>query len=171
MADGRTPHLILVGLPGVGKSSVGRAVAARLGRPFLDFDAELERREGRTVARIFAERGEAHFRALERRLTEELRGSAGMVLAPGGGWAATPGNVALLRPPGRIIYLAASPKTVLDRLRHGRAARPLLARPDPLATLGHLLAARESFYRSADCVVDTEVMNLQQVIDSVVELA
>src|SRR5215207_8822569 len=72
-------HLILVGLPGVGKSTVGAAVAERLGRPFLDFDAEIERREGKSVADIFAERGEAAFRDLERALTEEARTAPGMV--------------------------------------------------------------------------------------------
>ena len=165
------PHLILVGLPGAGKTTVGRRVAERLERPFLDFDREIARREGASVARIFAERGEGYFRAAERRLTEELRGSAGMVLAPGGGWAATPGNVALLRPPGRIIYLRADPETVLRRLRRSRNRRPLLAGPDPLGTLHRLLADREEFYRQADCVVDTEVMDLQRLIDAVAELA
>jgi shikimate kinase len=146
-------------------------VADRVGRPFLDFDTEIVRREGASVARIFAERGEEHFRAVERRLTEELRGSGGMVLAPGGGWAAAPGNVALLRPPGRIIYLRADPETVLRRLRRSRNRRPLLAGPDPLGTLRRLLADREAFYRQADCVVDTEVLDLQRLIDAVAELA
>lgn len=168
------PNLILVGLPGVGKSTVGRKVAERFWRPFLDFDVEIERREGMSVARIFAERGERYFRDRERALTEELLGSGGMVLAPGGGWVATPGNVALLRPPGRIIYLEATPELALRRLRagtSGRAARPLLARSDPLPTLQRLLAERGEFYRAADCVVNTEVLNLQQVTDAVVELA
>ncbi len=146
-------------------------MADRVGRPFLDFDTEIVRREGASVARIFAERGEEHFRAVERRLTEELRGSGGMVLAPGGGWAAAPGNVALLRPPGRIIYLRADPETVLRRLRRSRNRRPLLAGPDPLGTLRRLLADREAFYRQADCVVDTEVLDLQRLIDAVAELA
>ena len=77
-------HLVLVGLPGSGKSTVGRAVAKRLSRPFLDFDAELERRAGISVARIFAERGEAAFRGLEYSLTQELAAAPPMVLAPGG---------------------------------------------------------------------------------------
>ena len=164
-------HLILVGLPGVGKTAVGRAVAERLGRPFLDFDAEIERREGKSVSEIFAERGEAAFRALERALTEELRTMTGMVLAPGGGWVATEGNVALLRPPGRIIFLDATPETVLRRLGEGRHRRPLLVGTEPLPALRRLLADRGPAYRSADHVVDTEVVDFQELIHVVAELA
>jgi shikimate kinase len=164
-------HLILVGLPGVGKTAVGRAVAERLGRPFLDFDAEIERREGKSVSEIFTERGEAAFRALERALTEELRSMPGMVLAPGGGWVATEGNVALLRPPGRIIFLDATPETVLRRLGEGRHRRPLLVGTEPLPALRRLLADRGPAYRSADHVVDTEVVDFQELIHVVAELA
>ena len=165
------PSLVLVGLPGVGKTTVGTAVAARLGWPFLDFDAEIERREGRSVARLFAECGEPYFRARERALTEEVAGRAGMVLAPGGGWVAQPGLMALLRPPARIIYLAATPAAVARRLGPGRVARPLLRDGDVVATLARLLAEREPHYRAADLVVDTEIIDEQGVIDAVWTLA
>jgi shikimate kinase len=166
----RLPHAILVGLPGVGKSTVGRRVAKLLDRPFLDFDAELERRTGRRVSRIFAERGESYFRTLERGLTEELAGREGMVLTPGGGWVADPGNVALLRPPGRIIFLDATPETVVGRMGRGIRRRPLLARGDAVATVRRLLEQRRSSYAAADLVVDTEIMDLQQVIAAVAAL-
>ena len=168
---GSRGHIVLVGLPGVGKTTVGRGVAARLGRPFLDFDEELERREGRTVTAIFAERGEAYFRALERSLTEELATAPPMVLAPGGGWITNPGVVALLRPPSSIMYLAASPATALRRLGRARDDRPLLQGPDPLAALGGLLARREAEYRAADHVIDTDLLDAQGVIEKVVVLA
>jgi shikimate kinase len=165
------PHLILVGLPGSGKTSVGRAVAARLGRQFLDFDEEIERREGQSVARIFAERGEAYFREIERALTEEMRlAGAGMVLAPGGGWITIPGVVGLLRPPGTVIYLAARPETALERMGPLQSRRPLLADPDPLAALKRLLERRERLYlAAADAVIDTESLDLQGVIRQVVD--
>ncbi len=163
---------MLVGLPGAGKSTVGRALAARLGRIFLDFDEELERRDGRTVARIFAESGEAGFRDLERALTVEVVAAAApMVLAPGGGWITNAGVVALLRPPASIIYLAASPATALRRLGRERDVRPLLQGPDPLATLGALLARREAQYRVADHVIDTDLLDVQGVIEKIVVLA
>src|SRR5262245_821539 len=101
--DPSKPHVILVGLPGAGNTSVGRAVAQQLGRAFLDLDEEIERREGRTVSQIFAESGEAYFRKKERHLTEELREAGLMVLAPGGGWIANADVVTMLRPPGRMI--------------------------------------------------------------------
>jgi shikimate kinase len=164
-------HVILVGLPGAGKTTVGRMTAERLGIPFLDFDEEIERREGRSVAELFARHGEAHFRARERELTTELARAPRMVLAPGGGWAASPESVALLRPPGRIIYLRIRPETALARLGAGRATRPLLAGPDPLRELSRLLAEREPHYLSADHVVDADVLDPQQVTQALVRLA
>ncbi len=164
-------HLVLVGLPGVGKSTVGAAVAARLGIPFLDFDVELERRAGMSVPEIFRVHGEPHFRRLERQLTVALASEPPMVLAPGGGWISQPGVAALLRPPGRIIYLQASPRVVAARLGAGSAIRPLLAGPDPAERLAALLGERESDYLSADVVVNTELLDVQQVIHMVGELA
>jgi shikimate kinase len=165
-----SPHLILVGLPGAGKSTVGAAAASRLDFPFLDLDAEIERRAGRTVGEIFAECGEQGFRAWERTVTSEARGWPSSVLAPGGGWIGNPENVELLRPPGRIVYLAVTPETALHRLGEERSRRPLL-RDAPLAVLRRLLAEREPLYLGADTVIDTEAMSQQQVILTVAELA
>jgi shikimate kinase len=163
---------VLIGLPGAGKSTVGRRVAGRLGRPFVDLDVEIERREGRTVAEIFADEGETRFRELELRMTAELRGaSEASIVAPGGGWATIPGAVALLRPPARIIHLAVSPQRALARLDRSRVVRPLLAGADPLATLESLLERRGAAYEScADHVVRTDLLTVQQVTDAVVEL-
>lgn len=168
------PPLVLVGLPGSGKTSVGRAAAARLRWPFLDLDEEIERREGRTVSTIFAERGEAYFRERERALTIELaatlRGTR-MVLAPGGGWAAQPGLVDLLRPPARIIHLAVSPAAAAARMGAARATRPLLQTADPEDRLAALLADRAAAYARADVVIDTEVIDFDAVVSKVCALA
>jgi shikimate kinase len=168
-----TPHLILVGLPGAGKTTVGEAVAARLGRPFMDFDREIEARAGRSVAELFAAVGEAEFRRRERELTAELAERSGMVLAPGGGWVADDAAVALIRPPGRIILLAVSPETAFQRLLEGGEVgrRPLLSGGDPLVAMRRLAERREAAYRSADTVVDTENKTPQQVIEEVSSLA
>lgn len=170
-ADPSRPHVILVGLPGSGKTSVGKAVAERLGRTFLDLDLEIERREGRTITEIFATQGEEYFRKKERALTEELRELGNMILSPGGGWVTDPNTVALLRPPGRLIYLRVRPETVLRRLGPHRSTRPLLMRPDPLGELKRLLAQRQAAYESADHLVNTELIDLQTVIEKVSELA
>lgn len=168
-----TPHVILVGLPGAGKTTIGRLVAERLGRPFLDFDEEIERRESSRVSEIFASRGEPYFRALERSLTLELAAESGMVLAPGGGWMMDHEGVATLRRRGRIIHLLVSPETALQRLSASPElrARPLLAAGDPLATLRRLWAEREAAYRGADAVVGTESVDIQDVIEIVATLA
>lgn len=170
-AEPGKPHLILVGLPGVGKSTVGVAVADRLSRTFLDFDVEIERREGKSVSQIFGEKGEAYFRQLERDLTDELRLFGNMILAPGGGWVTHLDVIALLRPPARMIYLKARPETALKRLGALRMTRPLLMRPDPLGELKRLLAARKEAYEASDQVIDTELLDVQRVIEKVAQLA
>ena len=170
-ADPSRPHIILVGLPGSGKSSVGRAVATQLGRTFLDLDVEIERREGTSISEIFAEKGEAYFRAKELALTKELQQVGNMILAPGGGWVTIPDVVGLLRPPGRLIYLRVQPETALKRLGTRHTSRPLLSRPDPAAELKRLYGQRREAYEAADHVVDTELYSLQRVIERVMELA
>ena len=146
-------------------------MARQLGRQFLDFDEEIERRTGCAVAELFRSRGEPAFRALELDLTRELSLTTGMVLAPGGGWAAIPGALELLRPPGVLVYLRASPEVVLERMGDASSARPLLSAPDPLAELRRLLAGREELYLLADHVVDVEHIDLQRVISLVERLA
>jgi shikimate kinase len=170
-ADPSKPHLILVGLPGSGKTTIGQAVAQRTNRTFLDIDQEIERREGRSIGQIFGEKGEPYFRKKERDITEELTFFGNMIVSPGGGWIANPEVVALVRPPAKMIYLKVSPETALKRLGPMRAMRPLLNRPDPLGELKRLLEARKAAYESADHVVSTELLDLQRVIDKVTELA
>jgi shikimate kinase len=170
-ADPTKPHLILVGLPGSGKTTVGQAVAAHTGRTFLDLDQEIERREGRSIGQIFGENGEPYFRKRERQLTEELAILGNMIVAPGGGWMAVPEVVGLVRPPGQIVYLKVSPETALQRLGPMRTARPLLIRPNPLGELRRLLDARRLMYETADHVIDTELYNLHRVIETVTKLA
>ena len=165
------PHLILVGLPGSGKSVAGEALAAQLNRSFLDFDREIERRESASISELFAIRGEHYFRQQEIELTLELRQCGNMVVAPGGGWVTNKGVVEIVRPPAKLIYLKVRPETALARLGTQRSVRPLLSRPDPLGELKRLLSEREALYANADYVVNAEVIDIKQLVAKLAELA
>jgi len=148
-------------------------VADRLGRPFVDLDAEIERSTGLSIGELFATRGEAAFRALERAATAELVARPPAVVAPGGGWVTVPETVALLHSTAHTIYLKVDPETALRRLGRGVSKRPLLAHDHAGSegALRQLFTARRAAYEAADFVVDTEHLTRQQVTDSVVELA
>ena len=120
------------------------------------------------VREIFRLKGEDHFRSLEFALSEELSGTGGMVLAPGGGWITQEKSVELLRGAGRIIYLRASPEAVARRLRKVET-RPLLAGRDPVVALRELYEKRHAMYETSDTVLDTERLARQQLIAKVVE--
>ncbi|HEX2721740.1 MAG TPA: shikimate kinase [Gemmatimonadaceae bacterium] len=160
-------NVILVGLSGSGKTSIGRAVARELNRPFIDFDTEIERREHASIPQIFRTRGEPYFRTLEQAFTREVAGCTGTIMSAGGGWITNHDSVALLRPTGRIIYLRASPETLVARLASARAPRPLLQVPDPLGTLKEMLAARTHLYEQADLVIETELFERKELIEQV----
>ncbi len=142
---------------GSGKSAIGPLLAERLGRPFIDTDAEIERRSGRSVAAIFAEDGEEAFRALEAREIEAAAGQ-GAVVALGGGAIAQKNAAERLAATGEIVYLRARPETLLERMR-GADTRPLLAGLGDrarLERLRELLAARAETYAEAGFVVDVD---------------
>ena len=170
IGERRVPHAILIGLPGVGKSTVGRQVAKSLSRDFLDFDDEIARREGKAVAKIFSESGEGYFRMLEMKLTRSLATRSGMVLAPGGGWICQPGVPELLVGTGRTIYLRVTPEAVFQRLRR-ISERPLLAGGDPLEKLRELYSARRGIYEKADYAVDAEHLTKEELITEVARIA
>lgn len=165
-----TPHVILVGLPGAGKTSVGRMLSRQLNCPLLDFDEELERRTGLSVPEIFRIHGEAHFRRLELDLTRELAASEGAILAPGGGWVTIPGAMALLRPPARMIYLRVAPEVAILRMGAARSRRPLLDAPQPLEVLRQLAKQREPAYLEADHVISTDHIDVEALAAQIARL-
>jgi len=167
-----TPRrVLLVGFMGSGKSTVGRLLADALGWEFADFDTEVERTEGRSVAAIFAESGEAKFRAAEARAGEHLLARDRVVLASGGGWAATPGALRAL-PEGTLsVWLKVGPDEAVRRTAPLAGVRPLLAGGDPVGAARELLRARVAFYADADLEVDTEGRTVEDVATEILKLA
>lgn len=163
-------HIVLVGLPGAGKTTVGRELARRLGRPFIDLDDEIARREGMSVAEIFAARGESYFRGLEAAFTRELVHSPPAVVAPGGGWIVQPGLADVVRPPATIVHLRVSPEAALVRMGATVQERPLLAGPEAASRLASLWNARRQAYETADVEVQTDLLSTEQVTDALLAL-
>jgi shikimate kinase len=169
-AEVGAPHLILVGLAGSGKTTVGMTVAERLGRPFLDLDREILKREGKgSVGEVFRERGESWFRQLEADITVELAGRRGMVIAPGGGWIMTQRSVDAMRSAAYLIYLKVTPERAIERIGSDRENRPLLDHPDPAGQLRQQLEVRGPKYEEADLVINTETLTSKEVADIVIE--
>lgn len=165
------PRIVLVGLPGAGKSTVGPMVADALGWAFVDLDREIERVTGRSIPEVFAHEGEAAFRQLEREATLRLVGVGPLVLAPGGGWLETGGNLEALGPAVTRVYLAVSPAVAAARLGAGAGGRPLLAGGEPENRLEEILARRERLYVQANHTVSTDSMSPAEVASIIVALA
>lgn len=166
-APGQARSLALVGMMGSGKSTVGKRLARALGRPFVDMDAELERRCGVPIQTIFELEGEEGFRRRESDLLQTLCPATGLVLATGGGVVLREANRVLLRAHTRVIYLQAALQDLWLRLRHDRS-RPLLRSADPRARVAELLAAREPIYREvADLCVTTGRQAPERVVNEI----
>ena len=145
--------IVLVGMMGSGKSSVGRRLAGRLGLPFVDADTEIETAAHMTIPEIFAQRGEAEFREGERRVIGRvLTTRAPLVLATGGGAFMNAETRARVKELGISIWLKAEPDVLMRRVRK-RSNRPLLQTADPEATLRRMLAEREPVYALADITI------------------
>ncbi|MEO6001736.1 MAG: shikimate kinase [Opitutus sp.] len=160
-------NLYLVGFMGTGKTTIGRAVAQRLGFALLDSDHEIERQEGKTIADIFAGPGEGAFRKLERSYIESGHPSLRTVISCGGGLVVQPGMLELLNTKGVVVCLHASIETIL--LRTGRHQhRPLLNVEDPDLRVRTLYAEREPIYKRAGTVILTDSRPLNDIVAHVI---
>lgn len=144
--------ICLVGLPGSGKSTVGRQLSKRLGLKFFDTDHEIEQRLNGSIRAYFESHGEANFRMMESELVEELTQQQGAVLATGGGVVLNEKNRAVLSQRGQVVYLHCRPEEIFKRLRHDRT-RPLLQVADPRIRLNELYLQRDPLYREIACIV------------------
>ena len=162
--------IVLIGLPGCGKSTAGRLAAGMLGAPFADLDELISQSAGLPMPRVFVENGEARFRELERAaMARALEAPAG-VIAPGGGWAAQPGNLDPVAGRVVLIYLRVTPAMAAERLGDG-AGRPLLTGKNVLTELTRLLEAREAHYRRAGHSIDTDARSPEWVAAAIAALA
>lgn len=163
-------RLALIGMPGSGKSTVGRRLARQLGLEFRDSDQIIEQRLGRSVREYFEQCGEAAFRALEEEVIDEQSvASIPMVLATGGGAVLRETNRRHLRDRMNVIYLRSTPEDLMRRLRHDQT-RPLLQVSDPLRRLQELFAVRDPLYReTAHWVVDTGQPSVASLVTMIVK--
>src|SRR6266511_2096015 len=159
--------VVLVGMMGSGKSSIGRRVALRLGIPFVDADAEIEKAAGMSISDIFAIRGEAEFRTGEARVIARLLEGGPQVLATGGGAFVNPDTRAAIAAKGVSIWLKAEFDVLMKRIRR-RHDRPLLRTEDPGATLRKLLEERDPIYALADLTVQSRDVLHDEIVDEIV---
>ena len=159
--------IVLIGMMGAGKSTVGRRLAARLRLPFVDADSEIEAAAAMTISEIFEVHGEAHFRDGEARVIMRLLGSGPLVLATGGGAFLRPETRERIAAAGISIWLKADAEIIMRRVRR-RADRPLLKTADPDATVARLIAERHPLYELADLVVDSHDVPHDKVVDDCV---
>jgi shikimate kinase len=158
----------LIGLPGSGKSTVGRQLARRLQLPFVDSDQAIESRLGCSIREFFELEGEARFREIESETLDALTQKGAGVLSTGGGAVLRAENREHLRARGRVIYLKSHPEELIRRLRHD-TNRPLLQVADPMAKLRELFAARDPLYRqTAHFVVETGRPSVATLVNMIV---
>lgn len=159
-------NLVLVGFMGTGKTSVGQHLAQRWNRTFLDMDAVIEQREGRTIPEIFRQSGEPYFRTLETQLAAELSEPSALVIAAGGGIVLNSLNLEHLRRGGIIVCLLATPEAILQRVA-ADTHRPLLQAQDREQRIRELLQLRRPLYEAIPDRVDTTGRSIEEVADLV----
>jgi 3-dehydroquinate synthase len=162
-------NIFLVGLMGSGKTTVGRALAKRMGMPFVDADHEIESRTGTTISMIFEIEGEAGFRRREAEVIRDLTARQGVVLATGGGAILDPQNREYLKTRGTVVYLRASVNSILHRTSMDKS-RPLLQTADPRKTIEELAKQREPLYREvAHITIDTGRPNVHSMMQNIID--
>jgi shikimate kinase len=161
--------LVLVGMMGVGKSSIGRRLGARLGVPFVDADTEIEKAAGMSIADIFARHGELSFRSGEARVIARLLDGGPQVLATGGGAVMNADTRSAIKEKGVSIWLNADCEVLMKRISKRKNDRPMLQTADPAATLRRLLLEREPFYAQADLTVQSREVPHEAIVTEIVD--
>ncbi|MFH0771724.1 MAG: shikimate kinase [Candidatus Omnitrophota bacterium] len=162
-------NIILVGFMGTGKTSVGQELAKKLKMRFVDMDDLIEEREGMKISDIFAKKGEAHFRQVEKETAKHISTQSNLVVGAGGGAVIDEENVKNFKSSGIVICLAASVDRILERT-NGYSHRPLLNVSDPKEKISKLLAKRAQYYARADYRVDTSDLSIKGAVERILEL-
>lgn len=165
----KTDNIFLVGPMGVGKSTIGKKLAKKLGRKYFDSDREIEKKTGATIPLIFDVEGEAGFRERESRVIDELTAQTGIVLATGGGAVLAARNRDILTSRGTVIFLDGSPELLMKRTAHDHH-RPLLETGDRLARIKSLLKERHPYYSEvADMNLIVDKLSVKQIIERIAD--
>jgi shikimate kinase len=168
IATSRTRPIVLVGLMGAGKTSIGRRLAERLGLPFVDADAEIEKAAGKSIPDIFSEHGEAHFRDGERRVIARLLDDGAQILATGGGAFMNAETRAAIKQKAISVWLRAERDVLVKRVAK-RGGRPLLDNKDPVEVMQDLIDRRYPTYAEADIIVESLDVQHAQMVNAVVD--
>ena len=161
-------NIILTGFMGSGKTEVGKRLAERLGYTFIDTDLLIEKKTGKSISDIFSKDGEPFFRDTETQILKELSGINEHVISTGGGIVTREENILHLRKTGFIIWLRASPETVLRRVGH-ETHRPLLNVDNPIEQIKMLMSQREQFYSKADLTIETDGLEVDEVVNIIIK--
>ena len=163
-------NIALTGFMGTGKTVVGQALAEKLDKKFIELDWLIEEKAGKSIPEIFQEDGEVAFRELEIEATREVAGGRNLVIACGGGIVLNRINIDRLRESSRIVYLTASPKTILKRTSGEPGQRPLLEVDNPTLTIRELLKFRKPLYqRAAEITINTTKLGIDAVAEEIID--
>jgi len=161
--------IALIGFMGAGKTAVGKALAAKLDKEFVELDALIARKAGKSIPEIFQEDGEIAFRELEIEVAREVSGKKNLVIACGGGIVLNKISTDRLSNESVIVYLTAVPDVILKRVSRGSSKRPLLNVPDQTERIKELSKFRQPFYgRAADITIDTSKLGIDAVAEKII---
>ena len=162
-------NIALTGFMGVGKTVVGKVLAEKLGRKFVELDSLIEQKAGKSIPFIFQQDGETAFRELEIEVTKEVSKDKNLVIACGGGVVLNKINIDRLRQQSRIVYLTASPRVILKRVSGEAGERPLLKAANKALNIRERLDFRKPFYeRAADIIINTSKLDINSVAEQII---
>ncbi len=163
--------IALIGFMGTGKTAVGKALAEKVGKEFIETDSLIERKASKTIPDIFQQDGEVRFRELEIEITKKVAKKKNTVIACGGGVVLNKINIDRLRKECIIVYLTASPRVILKRTSSDENERPLLMTANKVLNIQELLRFRKPFYeRAADITIDTSKLDVNSVVQQIIDM-